>query len=372
MSGAQDRGLDVALDHRLGDFHLQAEFSATEGLTVLFGRSGSGKTTLVNAVAGLLRPQSGRIAVDGTVLVDTARGIWRPPHRRRVGYVFQDARLFPHLTVRQNLLYGRRFAPCEGAPRLDDVVGMLGIGALLSRRPAALSGGEKQRVAIGRALLANPALILADEPLAALDEPRKAEILPYFERLREVTRTPILYVSHAPGEVARLASTVVVLEAGRVIRCGPAAEVLSDPAVTPAGIRGVGAVLQARIRTHHEDGLTELEAGGQRLFLPRVAQAPGTLVRVRVAAQDVILSREAPRGLSALNILPGRIDAVRAGEGPGALVTLDTAAGRILARVTRRSAEALGLAPGTPCHAVIKTVSIAREDVGAAAPRQSS
>ena len=357
--------LEVRVRHRLSDFALDAAFEAPPGLTVLFGRSGSGKTSVINAVAGLMRPDEARIKVGDRLLGDTAQGLWLPAHKRHLGYVFQEGRLFPHLTVRQNLLYGRWFS--RSTRRLDPVVQMLGLGGLLDLRPGALSGGEKQRVAIGRALLSDPGVILADEPLAALDEARKQEILPYFERLRDEARCPILYVSHSAAEVARLATTVVVLQDGRVVRQGTASEVLSDPEVTPAGIRAVGAVLAARVAAHHDDGLTELDAGGVPLFLPRVPQAVGVHLRVRIAAQEVILSRRRPEGLSALNILPGRVDSVRAGEGPGALVSLDTPAGRVLARVTQRSAEALGLAPGVACHAVVKSVAIAREDVGGGA-----
>ncbi len=357
--------LEVALRHALGDFTLDAAFRAPPGVTVLFGRSGSGKTTIVNAVAGLLMPDAGRIAAGDRVLFDAALGIRLPPHRRRLGYIFQEGRLFPHLTVRQNLAYGAWFAP-RGAPREDmrRVVDLLGIGALLERRPGALSGGEKQRVAIGRALLSAPRLILADEPLAALDEARKAEILPYFERLRDEVSVPILYVSHSASEVARLATTVVALDAGRVVAQGPAAEVLGDPEVLPAGAREAGAVISATVVAHHPDGLSELDAGGVPLLLPRVALAPGRPIRLRIAAHDVILSRARPEGLSALNILPATVSGLRGGEGPGALVALETPAGRLLARITRRSAAALGLAPGAACHAVIKTVSVAPADVG--------
>ncbi len=358
--------LSVSLTHGFEGFDLDLAFEAPPGVTVLFGRSGSGKTSIVNAVAGLLRPRSGRIVLDGEVLLDTGSGIALPPHRRRIGAIFQDGRLFPHLTVRQNLAYGRWFAGAGAGAETDRVVEMLGLGPLLDRRPGRLSGGEKQRVAIGRALLAAPRLLLADEPLAALDEARKAEILPYFERLRDEAQVPILYVSHAPAEVARLATTVVALKDGRLLRQGPAAEVLADPAVLPAGVRGAGAVLEARVVAHHEDGLSELEAGGVPLFLPRVGQAPGAGLRVRIAAQEVILSREVPRGLSALNILPGEVEAVTTGRGPGALVSLKTPAGPILARVTRRSAQALDLAPGVAVHAIVKSVAIAPEDVGGA------
>lgn len=357
--------LRVAVAHRFDGFALEVDFTAPPGLTVLFGRSGSGKTTLINAVAGLLRPDRGRVSVGDWRLLDTEAGLCLPPHRRRLGYVFQDGRLFPHLSVRQNLAYGRWFAP-RGAPRadMDRVVAMLGIGPLLDRRPGTLSGGERQRVAIGRALLAAPRLILADEPLSALDEGRKAEILPYFERLRDEVQVPILYVTHSPAEVARLATTVVALDGGRVRRIGPAAEVLGDPGLAPAGVRSAGALIGARLVRQHPDGLSELDAGGIRLFLPRIEAPPGAAVRLRIAAHDVILSRAAPQGLSALNILPGTVEAIHTGDGPGAMVRLATPAGVILARITQRSAAALGLAPGVRAHAVMKSVAPAPEDIG--------
>lgn len=357
--------LEVSLRHAFGDFTLDAQFRAPGGVTVLFGRSGSGKTSIVNAVAGLLSPDRGRIAVDDWVLLDTAQGTRLRPHKRRLGYIFQEGRLFPHLSVRQNLAYGAWFAP-KTAPREDmgRIVEMLGIGPLLDRRPGALSGGEKSRVAIGRALLSAPRLILADEPLSALDEARKAEILPYLERLRDEVNIPILYVSHSASEVARLATTVIAIEAGRVIAQGPAEQILGDPAILPAGAREAGALITARVRCHHADGLTELEANGVALFLPELAATPGTALRVRIAAHDVILARSRPEGLSALNILPGTVQEVRGGAGPGVIVALDTPAGRVLARITRRSAEALGLQPGMAVHAIVKSVSVAPGDVG--------
>ena len=356
--------LSVALRHDFGSFALDVGFEAPPGLTVLFGRSGSGKTTLVNAVAGLLRPDTGRIAVDDWVLLDSAAGRFLPPHRRRLGYIFQEGRLFPHLTVQQNLRYGGFFAP-KGAKRESEarVVEMLGIGPLLARRPGALSGGEKSRVAIGRALLAAPKLILADEPLAALDEARKAEILPYFERLRDEVETPILYVSHSAAEVARLATHVVVLQAGRVIRQGAAAEVLGDPEVTPLGAHAAGALLESRVVAHHADGLSELSVEGQRLLLPRVSAAPGQTLRVYVEAADVMLATRRPEHISALNLLEVEIRAIRRGEGPGALVQLSMGRTALLARVTRRSVEGLGLAPGQRVFAVLKAVSVAKGNV---------
>ncbi|MGH1411898.1 MAG: molybdenum ABC transporter ATP-binding protein [Pelagimonas sp.] len=359
--------LSVSMQHNLGETNFSLKFDAPDGLTVLFGRSGSGKTTIINAVAGLLHPDQGRIEVDGRILFDSETSTNLPIHKRRLGYVFQEARLFPHLSVQQNLTFGRWFAPRHARKEsLSRVVDMLGIGDLLERRPNALSGGEKQRVAIGRALLASPDLILADEPLAALDDARKAEILPYFETLRDEAQVPILYVSHSAVEVARLATTVVALQDGRVARQGSATDVLSDPTFTPTGVRAAGAILEAVIKTHHKDGLSELSAGGIALFLPKLPKPIGTRVRVRIAAQDVILSRSRPDGLSALNILPGTIDAIRSGEGPGVIVSLTTPAGKVLARITRRSADAMGLGQGTPCHAVVKTVSVAPQDVGGA------
>lgn len=355
--------LTVAIKHSFAGFTLDVAFTAPPGVTVLFGPSGSGKTTLVNAVAGLLRPDEGRIVADDWVLLDTAARRFLPPHRRRLGYVFQEDRLFPHMSVRQNLLYGRWFAP-RAAPResLSHVVEMLGIGHLLDRRPGALSGGEKQRVAIGRALLASPKLILADEPLAALDEARKTEILPYFERLRDEVSVPILYVSHSSAEVARLATTVVALKQGRVVATGSPAQVLGD--VGAVGARGAASVLSAQVVAHHADGLTELRMQSGALWVPRISDVLGATVRLRIAAQDVILSRGAPQGLSALNILSGTIADIRQGSGPGVMVSLDLGGERLSARITRRSCDAMGLATGQTCHAVLKSVAVAPGDVG--------
>jgi molybdate transport system ATP-binding protein len=217
---SRPEGLEVALYHRQGDFTLDIAFRTDSRATALFGPSGSGKTTALNAIAGLLRPERGRIVFDGRIMLDTDSDVFVPPYRRRMGYVFQDGRLFPHLTVRQNLLFGRFFAGRRAARRdpaitLDRVVGLLGIEHILARRPVNLSGGERQRVAIGRALLSEPCMLLMDEPLAALDGARKAEILSVLERLRDVARVPILYVSHDVAEVSRIANNVIVLENGR-------------------------------------------------------------------------------------------------------------------------------------------------------------
>lgn len=357
--------LSVSLHHQLGAFTLDAHFEAPAGVTALFGRSGSGKSTLVNAVAGLLTPDRGRIAAGDMVLLERDRGLNLPPHKRRIGYVFQDGRLFPHLTVRQNLLFGRWFARQGRGVEPKRIVDLLGISPLLDRRPGALSGGEKQRVAIGRAILSDPRLLLMDEPLAALDEARKAEILPYLERLRDELRLPILYVSHSAAEVARLATTVVLLEAGRVVAAGPAAQVLADPAMAPVmGLREAGAVIQARLMAQEPDGLCRLMTAGGTIWLPQMRARTGAMLRLRILAQDVMLATERPQGISALNILETTVEEIRLGDGPGALVRLRMAEERLLARITRRSVQALGLSPGIRVFAVLKAVSVAQESVG--------
>jgi molybdate transport system ATP-binding protein len=359
--------LSVSLSHHLGAFRVEATFETAGRLTALFGRSGAGKTTIVNAIAGLIRPDRARIAVDGAEFVDTERGVFVPAHRRRVGYVFQEGRLFPHLTVRQNLLYGRWFSGGRRDPAdLDAVVAMLGLGHLLRRRPFDLSGGEKQRTAIGRALLARPRLLLMDEPLASLDEERKADILPYIERLRDEVRIPVVYVSHAVAEVARLATDVVVMAEGRVQRVGAVADVLARPGTLPgAGGDDLGGVIAARVVAHDAaDDLTMLESRAGMLAVPRLGAAVGSEVRVHVRARDVMLATERPSGLSALNVLPGTVVEVGTGDGPVVAVAVDLGGERLLARITRRSCARLGLAPGRPVFAVLKSIAVGRGDVG--------
>ena len=355
--------LSVALRHKLGAFTLDAAFESSGRLTALFGPSGSGKTSLVNIIAGLARPKEGRVAVDGKVLVDTANGIFVPKHRRRIGYVFQDARLFPHMTVRQNLAYGRWFAP-RGERYAEEkaVIELLGIGELLDRRPGKLSGGEKQRVAIGRALIASPRLILMDEPLASLDEQRKAEIMPYIERLRDETKVPIVYVSHSVPEVARLATDVVLLAGGKVAASGPAGEILQRLDLLPEDEAGEGgALLDMTVDRHDERfGMTLLHSAAGEIRVPRIEAAVGARVRLRIRARDVMVATQAPRGLSALNVLAGRIAGMHSHGGPLVDVRIDCNGEAVLARLTRQSTETLGLALGQEVFAVVKTVSFDR------------
>jgi molybdate transport system ATP-binding protein len=351
--------LDVDVDHARDSFRLSARFSAAPGLTALFGRSGSGKTTLVDIVGGLIKPDRGKVVVDGQVLVDTTAGVFVPKHRRRIGYVFQDSRLFPHLSVRRNLLYGRWFSHGEDgtAANLAGVVDLLGIGHLLERRPASLSGGEKQRVAIGRALLAHPRLLLMDEPLASLDEARRAEILPYIERLRDEMGVPILYVSHSVAEVARLATTVVILTEGRVTAVGPVADILPQADATDGG-----SVLAATVSRHDAAfQLSVLASPAGELQVPLLNAPVGAPVRAYIRARDVMLSLKPPEEISALNVLAGRVAAiVPAAGGAQAEVRLDCHGASLTARLTAKSVQRLALAPGRPVYAVIKSVSFER------------
>ncbi|MFA6154868.1 molybdenum ABC transporter ATP-binding protein [Mesorhizobium sp.] len=361
----------VDTSHRLGDFAIDARFESAGRLTALFGPSGSGKTTLINMIAGLIRPGKGRIEVDGRVLVDTDAGTFVPKHKRRIGMVFQDARLFPHMSVAGNLRYGRWFTPAgERYADMDAVVDLLGIGSLLDRRPARLSGGEKQRVAIGRALLASPKLLLMDEPLASLDEARKAEILPYIERLRDETKIPIVYVSHSVAEVARLASDVVMLAQGKVIASGPTEAVMQRLDLLPAEERGEGgAVLDTRVLRHDDTfGMTVLASAAGEIRVPRLAMKTGALVRIRIRARDVMIATEQPAGLSALNILPGTIVALSPGEGPTVEVAIDCNGATVLARITEQSRQMLKLRLGGTVFAVVKTVSFDRANTGAGLP----
>lgn len=353
--------LSVEIRHQVGGLALDASLASGGGITAIFGASGCGKTTLVNIIAGLIHPDAARISVGDTVLVDTAKGIDVPPHKRRIGYVFQEARLFPHMTVEANLAYGEWFRPRpERYARKDQILELLGIGHLLKRHPRDLSGGEKQRVAIGRALLASPRLLLMDEPLASLDAARKAEIMPYLERLRDDVQIPIVYVSHSVAEVMRLASEVAVLQQGRLAAFGPAAEIAQRLELVPEEEREEGGAIIDMAVASHDEGfdLTRLSSPAGDVFVPGHVGPQGAPARVRIRARDVMLALDEPRNISALNILRGTVAAITPAGPSSVNVRLDCGGAAVVARITRHSASALRLEAGTPAFAVVKAVSV--------------
>jgi molybdate transport system ATP-binding protein len=329
------------------------------GVIALFGPSGCGKTTVLRSLAGLERPR-GHLIVNGDVWQDAQT--WLPTHRRPVGYVFQEASLFPHLSVKDNLQFGIRRSPDAGRIPLDHVIDLLGIRPLLERRPHALSGGERQRVGIARALAVNPRLLLMDEPLAALDHARKQEILPYLDRLQQELAIPIVYVTHSPDEVARLASYLVVLDQGRVIASGGLTDTLSRLDLPVRLGEDAGVVIDARIGSIDSQWhLARMDFDGGHLWT-RDSQLPvGTVARVRILARDVSLARDEPGRSSIQNVLRGRINGIAADDAPGLVlvrVTVGTTA--ILARVTRRSLAELGLQDGDEVWVQVKSVALAR------------
>ncbi len=344
------------------DFTLDATFDGGSGVTALFGPSGSGKSTIIRLIAGLEPPTEGRIEVGGDVLVDTQAARQVAAHRRRIGLVFQDALLFPHLSVAANLAYGDWFN--RRGPRhitRDPVIEVLGIGHLLKRRPDTLSGGERQRVAIGRALLMNPRLLLMDEPLASLDQARKREILPFIERLRDQFGIPILYVSHAVEEVARLAATVVKLEAGRVVAAGKPAEVLGPASLAKAASRFEAiSILSAPIKHHLPDyGVTVLDHPAGEIVVPGRLEPSAGPARVVIQATQVTLSVGRPGNISIRTALNGTITRLEVDDGPFALVTLRLRGGEMLqAYATRLATDGLGLDVGDEVQALVKAVSI--------------
>ena len=331
------------------------------GVSALFGPSGCGKTTCLRAMAGLERARGGYLQVNDDVWQDDARGRFLPCHRRPLGYVFQEASLFPHLTVRGNVEYGMRRVPApERRVSLAQAVDLLGIAHLMDRQPGTLSGGERQRISIARALATSPRLLLLDEPLAALDAQRKAEILPYLERLHGQLDIPVLYVSHALDEVARLADHMVLLEAGRVTASGPTGELLTRLDLPLAHGDAAGAVIAGTVQGHDPRyHLTRVDfSGGSLLLASTVARPSGQPVRLRVQARDVSLTLQPQGGTSILNILPATVVGL-SDDSPGqTMVALDAGGARLLARLTQRSVEALALAPGLRVHAQVKGVAI--------------
>lgn len=352
-----------------GEFTLDVDLTLPgRGVSALCGPSGSGKTTCLRAMAGLERAPRGHFTIgqEGCqeVWQDEAQGLFVPPHRRALGVVFQEASLFAHLSVRRNIEFGqRRVAPrrSDGERRnaVAEVAELLGIAALLERSPGQLSGGERQRVAIARALLASPRILLMDEPLAALDVRRKLEILPYLERLHGELSIPIVYVSHSPDEVARLADHLVLLERGAVVASGPLNAVLSRTDLPSAFGDDAGVVIEARVAEHEADQLTRLEFAGGRIFVSARQEPVGTLLRCRVHARDVSLTLAPQQHSSILNCVAATVRGVAPTATPGhVLVSLDVAGAPLLARVTRRSAERLAIVPGLALRAQIKSVAL--------------
>jgi len=331
-----------------------AAFDApTPGVIALFGPSGAGKTTILMTLAGLRRPKGAQVVLDGVPL----HGL--PPEQRGVGYVFQEGRLFPHMSVADNLRYGLRRVG-TGPIRFDDVVHLLGVGGLLERRPRTLSGGERQRVAIGRALLAQPRLLLMDEPLSALDQPRRDEIIPYLARLRGRLGIPIVYASHALDEVMRLADTLVLVEGGRVMRAGPLGDVVSDLSSGLASRDGAAGVLRGHVAAHDaQRRLTSVACGTDLVLVPLLAARVGSAARLLVPAREVILALEPPRGISVNNCIAAVVtDGVEEAAGHSALIGMEAAGGQLFARITLDAASRLGLAPGRQVLALIKAMSV--------------
>ncbi|MDP2810726.1 MAG: molybdenum ABC transporter ATP-binding protein [Rhodocyclaceae bacterium] len=329
-----------------------------QGVTALFGPSGSGKTTLLRCIAGLERAAGGFLEVESQPWQDG--DFFLPTHRRPLGYVFQEANLFPHLTARRNLEYGmKRVSKAEQRVDLDHAVELLGIGHLLDRLPDRLSGGERQRVAIARALLTSPRLLLMDEPLSALDQKRKDEILPYLERLHDELAIPVLYVSHAIDEVARIADHLVILDEGRALASGPALATLARLDLPTAQADDAGAVIQTTVAAHEEDSLTRLEFPGGSFLVSRRQEIVGHPLRLRIHARDVSLALSRHDDVSILNRLPVRVTGLAATHTPGhVLVGLDAGGTPLLARITERSRHLLAVTPGLTMWAQIKTVAV--------------
>jgi len=330
-------------------------------LLALVGHSGSGKTTLLRTIAGLWQPSVARVTVNGATWLDTAARIALPTHRRRVGIVFQNYALFPHMTAAQNVMAAMDRPDAVEAARILDLVNLHG---LADRKPAQLSGGQQQRVAVARALARKPQTLLLDEPFSAVDRATREKLYAEIIELRRHLAMPVVLVTHDMNEAQLLADRMVVIEKGQVVREGTTAEVMADPAALRAmGIREVAAMLPAVVVAHEDDGLTRLDAPTGPLFLPGIDSAPGTALRVRIMAHDVILSRRRPEGLSAQNIIAGTVTRVMPGTGPGVMVHIDVGGHEVLARITRRAVAQMDLRSGEIVHAVLKSMSVARDHV---------
>lgn len=354
--------LSVSVAKRRDGFTLRAHFDApTPGVLALFGRSGCGKTTLVNIISGLVPPDEGRVQLDDTTLCDTRSRIDVPVERRRIGYVFQDARLFPHLSVSGNLRYGEKRARSRAHALIgfDEVITLLGLGRLLGRRPHHLSGGERQRVALGRALLSQPRLLLLDEPLASLDAARREEVLPYLEALRDRLSIPMVYVSHQFEEVVRLATHVVLMDSGSILAQGGLSEVSVLPELRAVvGPDLVGAVLDGVVTgVDAAHSMADLQLGRGLLHVSLRDARVGQRVRVQLLARDVVLATESPHALSIRNALEGTVADITPDDHEAVLVKVDIGGATVLSRITQNALDALALRPGKPVWVLIKAVS---------------
>lgn len=351
--------IDLCIKKRYGQFQINTAFAFQRaGVTALIGESGAGKTSVINMVAGLIRPDEGHIIINGHTLFDSETGCNIPPEKRHIGYIFQDGRLFPHLSVDHNLVYGMNLIPRQDRfITIDQVVDLLGISHLLKRMPSNLSGGEKQRVAIGRALLTSPEFLLMDEPLASLDEARKSDVLPFIGKLTSEFNIPILYVSHSLNEVLNLADTVVILKAGCVISYGDADEVLSRPDMQQfLGTSNYGAVIPTVVE-RHSNNLTTLRFHWGELHVPPLKLEKGAKVMVLIKARNVAISLDRPINTSFQNILPARVDKIIERDEMMADIHLDIGC-MIISRITCASKESLGLKPGQQVYALIKGVAV--------------
>ena len=353
--------IEIAVKATRGDFTLSATLSSAGGVTALFGPSGAGKSTVIAMIAGLIRPATGRIVLNDRVLFDSATQVHVPAHQRRIGVVFQEDRLFPHLSVKHNLVYGMWFNKHRRAS-LPEVIELLGLEALLDRAPLTLSGGEKQRVSLGRALLTAPELLLLDEPLSNLDPLRRLEILPYLELLRDHKKIPMVYVSHTVEEVVRLADHVVVLDRGAIIANGATQSVLNNSDLWPIfGEQDAGSIVAARILSHDAgQGLTHLALGDEKLIVPLITGAAGSEVRLRVLARDVAVATTRPTQISIRNLLSGTVTSITLDKSSSAEIKIAAGGATLMARITQASVKDLNLTVGQPVYALLKAVAMDR------------
>ncbi|MGY6709442.1 MAG: molybdenum ABC transporter ATP-binding protein [Rhizobiaceae bacterium] len=341
-------------------------------LLALVGHSGSGKSTLLRTIAGLWRPAEARVRVNGETWLDTSSGIDLAPHRRRAGIVFQSYALFPHMSALANVTAAMGHLPTsQREQRARELLRLVNLQGLETRKPATLSGGQQQRVAVARALAREPTALLLDEPFSAVDRATRERLYAEIRALRAHLAMPTVLVTHDLEEARLLADRMVVIEAGGIVGSGSTAQIMSDPAALSAlGMREIGSSLPARVEAQEEDGLTRLATAAGPIWLPHVEGAPGTPVALRIMAQDVIVARDLPSGLSALNRLPATVAARPEGQGPSVLLRLDVGGSEILASLTARSVRTLALEPGMPCHVIVKSVAVARGDVSPSSPQR--